>query len=58
VAKFDTVKMSYVPKLDKGQASIEMVVLFEDGDNIDTVVDELRNKIQSRIANLKVLSGQ
>jgi len=58
VAKYDYAKITYIPKLDKGQASLEMVVLFEEGDDIDAVVGQLKDKVQARIAVLKTMSGQ
>lgn len=56
MAKYDSWKLIYQPKLAEGLITAELTILFEQGDNIDNVMNEARDRMQARILNLQALS--
>lgn len=56
MAKYDSYKVSYQPKLGEGLITVELTVLFEAGDNIPVVINEAHTRIQERIVSLQALA--
>lgn len=56
MAKYDTAKVVYATKEDEGRATIEVVILFEDNDDIDSVLTQAITKVEARVRKLKDIS--
>lgn len=56
MAKYDTYELTYRTAMNTGEITAKVSVLFELGDNIDNVMDEVRDRLQARILNFQSLS--
>lgn len=56
MAKYDTYELKYRTAMNTGEIEAKVTVLFEAGDNIDNVMNEVRDRIQARILNFQTLS--
>lgn len=53
MAKYDVYKLSLEIGTSKDKATLELSVLFEDGDNVDRVIFETRQRILKEALNMK-----
>lgn len=56
MAKYDTYELVYRTKIGEGQVEAKLSVLFENGDNVDNVMNEARDRLQTRVLNFIAIS--
>ena len=53
MAKYDTYTFSLTLGDEKNRANLSLTVLFEDGDNVDDVIKDVKAKIKTEAIEMK-----